>query len=220
MGAFRSTSRWIAGHLGELVGYKAGLALTREEIAEHLVDQPVIREAVLATEDRSLRVRSDVYAEAVSGLLYQVGNIPTANPLPPVSAVYHRFAHEPTHSKVLREVITRCTELLNDEIGNVDQGSPLDPRQIFEVVDAEFGHPGLDIAIALIDAIVLQQHTSPFMPTRWFDWNDTVQLRDLFDSESLETQYGRFFDQRFVDYLDRNFGRIGEINWRNQLAKV
>ena len=214
MGAFRSTSSWIAGHLGELVGYKAGLALTREEIAEHLVDAPVIREAVLATEDRSLRVRSDVYAEAVSGLLYQVGNIPTANPLPPASAVYHRFAHEPTHSNVLLEVLSRCTELLSDEIGNVDQRSPLYLGQIFETVDTEFGRPGLDIAYALIEAITLQQHSSPFMPMRWFDWNDKVQLRDLFDSESLETQHGTFFDQRFVDYLDRNFGRIDRINWR------
>ena len=122
MGAFRTTSRWIAGHLGELVGYKAGLALTREEIAEHLVDAPGIRDAVLATEDRSLRLRSDVYAEAVSELLYQVGNIPIANPLPPVSAVFHRFADEPTYSKVLQKVITRCTELLKDETGNLDQG--------------------------------------------------------------------------------------------------
>ena len=114
MGAFETTSRWIAGHLGELVGYKAGLALTREEIAEHLVDAPGIRDAVLAAKDRSLRLRSGVYAEAVSGLLYQVGNLPTANPLPHVSANCHRFAREPTHSKVLLEVITRCTEILDD----------------------------------------------------------------------------------------------------------
>ena len=119
MGAFETTSRWIAGHLGELVGYEAGLALTRKEIAEHLVDAPGIRDAVIATKDRSLRLRSGVYAEAISGLLYQVGNLPTANPLPPVSVNCHRFAREPTRSKVLLEVITRCTEIIDDEIGNV-----------------------------------------------------------------------------------------------------
>ena len=52
------------------------------------------------------------------------------------------------------------------------------------------------------------------MPMRSFDWNDTVKLKDLFESESLKTQYGSFFDQRFVDYLARNFGRIDEIHWR------
>ena len=43
MGAFWTESMSIAGHLGELVGYKAGLALTREELAEHLSDTPDIR---------------------------------------------------------------------------------------------------------------------------------------------------------------------------------
>ena len=215
MGAFLTTSMWIAGHLGELVGYKAGLALTREELAEHLLGTPDFRDAVLVEEDRWVHVRSEEYEEAVRGLLYRVGNLPTADPLPPVLAVSRRFANDPTHSKVLEEVLARCLELLKkDEIGNTPQGTPLDPLPILETVATEFGRPGLNIAIALIDGIVLQLHTSPWMPRRWFDWDDTVQLRDLFLSESLKTQYGTFFDQRFVDYLARNFGRVDEIHWR------
>ena len=41
MGAFIASSMTIAGYLGEIVGYKAGLALTREELGEHLSDTPV-----------------------------------------------------------------------------------------------------------------------------------------------------------------------------------
>ena len=220
MGAILTNSMWIAGHLGELVGYKAGLALTREELAEHFVDTPDIRDIVLEAGDRWVHVRSEEYEEAVSGLLYRVGNLPTAYPLPPVLAVYRRFAHDPIHSKVLEEVVTRCLELLNDEIGNVPQGQSLDPLQVLETVDTEFDRPGLDIATALIDGLVLQLHTSPWMPRRWFDWDDTVQLSELFLSESFEAQYGTFFDQRFVDYLARNFRRIDEIHWRKFEALV
>ena len=214
MGAFVTTSMWIAGHLGELVGYKAGLALTRKELAEHLVDTPDFRDAVLVEEDRWVRVRSEEYEASVSGLLYRVGNIPTPDPLPPITAVYRRFENDPTHSKVLKEVLTRCWELLKDEIGNTPKGMPLDPIPIIDTAATEFGPPGLDIATALIGAIALRLHTSPWMPRGCFDWEDTVQLRDLFLSESLETQYGTFFDQRFVDYLAQNFGRVDEIHWR------
>ena len=220
MGAFWTGSMWIAGHLGELVGYKIGLALTRDELAEHLLDTPYIRDAVLVTEDRWVHVRSEEYEEAVRGLLYRVGNIPTPEPLPPVLAVSRRFAHDPTHSKIFEKVLTRCLELLKKEIGNNPQGTPVDPRPVLETVDIEFGRPGLKIAIALIEAFSLQLHTLPWVSRRWFDWDDTIQLRDLFLSESLETQYGTFFDQRFVDYLAQNFQRIDEIHWRKFEALV
>ena len=118
MGAFTTSSRWIAGHLGETVGYKAGLALTREEIAAHLSDAPDFRDIVLAAEDRWVRVRSEDYESVVNKLLYRVGNIPTAAPLPPVAAVYHRFGHDPTHSEIVEEVLTRSLVLLESQIGN------------------------------------------------------------------------------------------------------
>ena len=214
MGAFVASSMEIAGHLGELVGYKAGLALTREELAEHLLDIPDLRDAVLLAEDRQVHVRSEEYEEAVHELLYRVGNLPTAHPLPPYHAVSRRFAQDPTHTKILDEVISRCSELFKDQIRNKPKGTPLDANQLLETVATEFGLPGLNIAKALIDEIFLQMHISPWDSWRRFDWDDTAQLQDLFRSESLETQYGTFFDQRFVDYLAQNFGRIGEINWR------
>ena len=214
MGAFIASSMAIAGYLGEMVGYKAGLALTREDLAEHLCDTPDIRDVVRMEDDRPVHLRSEEFETAVNGLLYRVGNIPTPDPLPPGIGVRRRFADDPTHSKVLDEVLTRCLELLNDTIANTPHGTPLDPSQLLKTVATDYGDPGLDIAIALIDGIVLQLHTSPWAAQRWFDWDDTAQLRDLFKSESLETQYGTFFDQRFVDYLARNFPRIGEINWR------
>jgi restriction system protein len=36
----------------------------------------------------------------------------------------------------------------------------------------------------------------------------------------LDTYYGKFFDQRFIDYLNRNFDSIDQINWRKFEALV
>ena len=213
MGAFVASSMEIAGYLGELVGYKAGLALTREELAEHLSETPDIRDTVLVTENRQVRLRSEEFEEAVSGLLYRVGNIPTPRPLPPGLAVRRRFQDDPVHSKVVDEILTRSLELLKGEV-NTPKGTPLDPRRLLEAVATEFGPPGFNIATALIDEFALQLHISPWAPRQSFDWDDTLQLRDLFVSESLETQYGKFFDQRFIDFLARNPLRLDEINWR------
>ena len=214
MGAAWTNSMSVAGYLGELVGFKAGLALTREELAEHLTDTPNVRGIVLVTDDRWIRVRSEEYEAAVCGLLFRVGNIPTPRPLPPTIAVRHRFADDPTHSKVVEKVIIRCLDLFKDQMSKNPQGTPLNGNQVIETIAVEFGFPGFTIAQALIDELILQQQISPWAPQRWFDWDDTAELQDLFTSASLETRYGTFFDQRFVDYLARNFARIDEIHWR------
>ena len=164
MGAFVASSRWIAGHLGETVGYKAGLALTREEIAAHLSDAPDFRDAVLLAEDRQVRVRSEDYESVVNKLLHRVGNIPSSDPLPPVAQVYRRYGHETPHNEIIDEVLTRCLELLDNQIENSPQGKPLDPVQLVEPVAAEFGPSGRGIAVALIKSIALQLHITPWAP--------------------------------------------------------
>ena len=214
MGAAWIRSMSVAGHLGELVGFKAGLALTREELGEHLTEIPYIRDLVLETDDRLVRVRSEEYEAAVCWLLYQVGNIPTPWPMPPVTAVHRRFENDPTHSKVLWEVIDRCIELIKDQFNNNPNRTPLNGNRLIEAIALEFGLPGITVAKALLDEFALQIQISPWVSGRWFDWDDEVELRDLFRSESLETRYGTFFDQRFVYYLARNFQRIDDINWR------
>ena len=196
------------------MGYKAGLALTREEIAAHLPDAPDFRDVLLAVEDQWVRVRSEDYESVVNKLLHRVGNIPTADPLPPVTTVYRRFGHDPTYSEIIEEVLSRSMELLESQVGNSPQGTPLDPAHLIGTVATEFGPSGVDIVVALIDSLAIQLHTSPWGSGRLFDWDDTVELGDLFLSESLDTQYGTFFDQRFVDYLSQNFDSIDKINWR------
>lgn len=46
------------------------------------------------------------------------------------------------------------------------------------------------------------------------EWRDVTQLNELFSSENLATLHGTYFDQRFVDFLSRNFASIDQINWR------
>ncbi len=196
------------------MGYKAGLALTQKELADHLFDSPHIRNAILISDHMQVRVRSEEYEEAVRELLYRVGNTPVHYSTPPVLAVVHRLAVDANRSKDFEKVLSRCLALIKDAQENTPQETTLDLDGLLENVDAELGGAGVNIAIELLGAIALQGHTSPWMPHRYFDWDNTVELSGLFKDESLETRYGKFFDQRFIDYLSQNFSRIDEINWR------
>ncbi|MFF3710258.1 restriction endonuclease [Streptomyces phaeochromogenes] len=51
-------------------------------------------------------------------------------------------------------------------------------------------------------------------------WADVIELADLFESESATASCGRFFDQRFINYLASNYEEIGSVNWRKFEALV
>jgi len=70
------------------------------------------------------------------------------------------------------------------------------------------------MALEMISGTNDDMHRSPWGSIRSVDWTDVVELKELFESEALETSYGSFFDQRFIDYLHQNFGQIGDIHWR------
>jgi restriction system protein len=50
--------------------------------------------------------------------------------------------------------------------------------------------------------------------TSEFMYQDVANLEDLFRSEHLKVEQGTFLDQRFIDYLERNFSEIDKMHWR------
>ncbi len=70
------------------------------------------------------------------------------------------------------------------------------------------------MAVELFEGINEGMFRNPWVGMRRVDWQDRAALEDLFHSESLETQYGTFIDQRFLDYLAANFPEIDDIHWR------
>jgi restriction system protein len=87
MGAFWSSRIGIITSLGEITGYKSGLALTRPQIREHLEDDDLFS----GDDQDHIRMRAEEYEELVRTLLYRVGAIPTPNILFPGIRMYHKY---------------------------------------------------------------------------------------------------------------------------------
>ncbi|MCF7675082.1 MAG: restriction endonuclease [Akkermansiaceae bacterium] len=100
--------------------------------------------------------------------------------------------------------------------GNVQLGKGFDSKVFFDLVKVSLPEGFLDLAIELIEYIESGERASPWewCEARLVDWRDTAELCDFFKSESLKCLHGTFFDQRFANYLSRNFEKIGEMNWR------
>jgi restriction endonuclease len=213
MGAFWSSRVRIVTSLSELVGYKSGLALTREEIATHL---PQLGEFVTGPDDQAIRVRSEEYEQLVRWLLYKVGRIPTPHLISPTITLYHKYKKEAKKHALQSKVATLFVEEYRKAIEKAQSGGHTAVDLVPFVMEAgkQFGPKGFKMAMELVDLMIVYQEQRPYGSYRQVEWKDVAALADLFESENLETYYGQFFDQRFIDYLARNFESIDRINWR------
>jgi restriction system protein len=198
-------------NISEVIGYKSGLALTREDIIEYL---PGFSEYLTGPDEEILRLRAEVYEEMAGQLLYRLGNIP--NPLPgfPTIALYHKYKNDPEKDVLLQKVLQLFLDIFPKLQKASPKNEPIDLTPFLEEAREKYGLDGAEMALEYIGAIELFLHRIPWSAFRRQEWVDTAELEDLFKAESLETYYGKFFDQRFIDYLSRNFESISRINWR------
>jgi restriction system protein len=212
MGAFWLSRIELITALSEQAGYKSGLALTRSEIQAHLRDYS---EYVMGTDDERLRIRSEVYEYMIAQLLYKLGNIPTPEPMFPVAALYHKYKRNKANNKLREQVINLFIEMFPPkQAAGGEHREPLDATAYCLEALRRFGPKGGKMAFEFVEMLQVAIHSRPASSFRRIEWRDEAQLSELFLSENLNTYYGKFFDQRFVDYLYRNFDRIDEINWR------
>jgi restriction system protein len=71
-----------------------------------------------------------------------------------------------------------------------------------------------DAVHVAIERINFHAVRTPWLQEITKTWKDTLELAELFSSESVTASYGQFFEQRFINYLASNFEEVGSVNWR------
>ncbi len=213
MGGIWTSRKEVITTLGEIVGFKAGLALNRMQILKRLKTQGV---PFGGKDNAVLRIRSEEFEDMVSRLLYSVGNVKTPIAMPAGVAMFHKYEGDPELLKTCNDVQALFVEMFDQLMkqAEIRGDKRLDPKPYLAAAIAIYGETGLKMAFEFVESFADAHHRNPWVSIRRFSWNDVRDLEELFASERLSSQYGQFFDQRFVDYLARNFDEIGAINWR------
>jgi restriction system protein len=207
MGAFSLRRIELVTSLNELVGYKAGIALTHEQMCIPLSDED--SNLFKGEVDARLRVRSEHFAELLARLLYSVGNIKSPDAMPGFFSLEDKFKHD----KILFPIYCRVNNHLLNTIEEA-MDSPVDFDQFLKWAAHACGPQGAKIAQIIIETLEEDRHKSPLIPFRRFEWKNVEELNNLFNSEQFKTPHGEFFDQRYIDYLSHNFESVDAINWR------
>lgn len=216
MGTIHFEAMSMFGSLSDIVGTKSGLALNDQQLRDRLARDERFEEFLDLHDEDWVRIESVTFEEMVEFLLYSVGRLERINNLMPVASLYHKYKHDPGAMEVAFKISESFTHFLNETLSDpeLEPGHKIDPSPFMRKCFDEHGKLGLEIADELITSLAIQlEIKSSHFPTV-SEWADVAQLEALFRSEGLDTQYGRFFDQRYIDYLHRNFDEIDRINWR------
>jgi restriction system protein len=195
--------------LSEDAGVRAGLTLTHRQMIDHLALDHELREKL--TSDDCIRLSADAYASAVGDLLFAVGATAEAG----MPTLAFRFMGRLT---VDWRSVFSFTEILKLEAiaGHFarlqSEGNP-QPNALVADLKSHFGHVRYDFLPALRAAMDEEIAFNPFY-SRNVDSGDLVALNDLFKSEKLPLDQGHFINQSFINYLDANPSRLGDMNWR------
>jgi restriction system protein len=200
----------LNGTLSELVGYKAGLALTQEQLAAHTDE--AYHDLLLGDLEQTIAIRAEEAEELVAQLLYGVGYTPVRERVfLPTIEVYHLIKHRPGGPEAYEAF---QTILLSEFRAQEASSAPFDIAPVLERCLDEAGALGAEIVLKFMDLMQINIDQSPWNRIRRIAWTDVTELDDLFKSESLSTPHGAYIDQRFVDYLSHNFTDVDRMNWR------
>jgi restriction system protein len=209
MGHIWMPSETFVRSLSEDAGCRSGFALGEDDILGHLgADHQFVEEI---TSREIVRLASNDYADAVGDLLFALGAARTPG-MPPLTK---RFLWKLDQG--LSEVfdIFRLMEIeaVGTEYARRLLAKDSSQNDVLEELRRLLGDHEETCLPGLLAAIDEEIGVNPFY-VRETSKSDLIALGDLFQSETLPSDDDRFFDQRFVDYLDRNPEALLKMNWR------
>ena len=218
MGSIHFEVASMFGSLSDVVGSRSGLALNESDVRALLAREEDERfvEYLALQEDDWVRLNSVVYEDMVECLLYRVGRLERRhNPLPG-GDLYRKYRNDRKALELVSRISDEFTKFMDEVLDDPShgRGHKIDATPFVITCLKEHGIQGFEIANNLVEGLaVMLEINSGYCPAV-SEWEDEAELEELFRSEGLETLYGTFLDQRYIDYLHRNFEDIDRINWR------
>lgn len=202
----------FVAYISEQIGFKSGLALSFDELVSHIHAESSLHSQLANAKATHVSIDAEELLDSFQLILHRLGVLP------------HRIAyHAPTFFRfqckddvIRRPVIEGIFDLLAGEREWILPKPGVALSQFLRSAEEKWGALGLKLATEIVDMMYLYRIGAlcEFDRFRRIDWVDTIELKELFSSESLDASYGRFIDQRFLDYLEANLSAIDAMNWR------
>ncbi len=204
----------LADSLSETAGYKAGLALSVDELCDALTGTSY-PDTIKTSEERVVRLRSEEYEELFYKLLHRIGHTSEEYDGDITGAKYfHKYRG------TAQEQWTGVTNLFVEmwpmmmKAAQDAKTRAMDPTPFITAAYEKYGRLGATMAMERIEIVNKAVTLSPHSGLRYREWSSPIALAALFKGSKQAPELGRFIDQRYIDYLSHNEDKLAEMHWR------
>ena len=154
MGGMTFNPETLGDSLSETAGYKSGLALSIEEMCDHLAGTGYT-DLLLTSETKFVRIRSEEYDDLFYKLLHRIGYTEKEYDGDIVGVgLYHKYkdtelAH--VHEGVLEIFSDLLPRIIQETIDN--KSKLLDPTILVETAFKKYGKVGMDMVMERLEVI-------------------------------------------------------------------
>jgi restriction system protein len=215
MGSLNFSKGVFADHLHEIIGYKAGMAASIEHMCD-LLNESGHADEIRDSEEFGLRIRSEDYEDLYYQLLHKVGVTDK-----PYRGILELITLRRELEKINGEDFSHdifniyySQIKIQIELALEEGRKSLDPTAMLRQAHAKYGRKGFNSLMMVIEEYERLRNFNPQCASRWCEWSDVVDLKDLFSTYKSNVSNGNFFDQRFIDFLSVNQEKLGNIHWR------
>lgn len=214
MGGMTFSQGVLADSLSETAGYKAGLALSVNELCDALSGTSY-PDTIKASEEYPVRLRSEEYEGLFYKLLHRIGYTTEEYDGDITGA---KFFHK--YRDTALEQWTGVTQLFIQmwpEMMKAAQDAKtkaMDPTPFMMAAYKKYGRLGATMAMERIQVSNKAVMLSPHSILRYREWHSPISLEALFMGSKAAPELGRFIDQRYIDFLSQNEDRLGSVHWR------
>lgn len=215
MGAIWFNPEILVDSLAETIGYKAGLALSFENICEHLEDTGLV-EVLRKSEIQMVRLRTEDYEDLFYELLHKVGYTEERYYGDPLGIeLFHKYKNTNKKDQYLGvlEIFSKMLPMLSMQALK-NKNRQLDPSSFLTSCATKYGKIGLTIAMEHLSYINKGINLSPVSKSRYTEWVNIEELDNLFKKTNGKPMHGEYIDQRYIDYLSNNHEKIKNMHWR------
>jgi len=215
MGGMWFEPETLGDSLSETAGYKSGLALSIEEMCDHLASTDYA-DLLVESETQPIRIRAEDYDDLFFKLLHRIGFTDEEYDGDITGiGLYHKYRGtklEKVHQGVL-EIFTKTWPIMMQETASKGEKS-INPELFMRTATEKYGRVGLDMAMERLDVMDKALNLSPHSGQRYTEWNNIESLESLFSGGGSSPETGKFIDQRFINYLYANHDKLQNIHWR------